>query len=146
MPLFLSFEEELGFLESYDLNFARATLLENHGRYLEAAELHLSENRPLDAIRDLLKEKGSRDAIQKATKIVLDGLWRRCSFGITSKEVAADRDVGELLNLASQLLLESLDPLDHHEVCLLLKVVRNYASYLWTTHRCPCFAPSHRGT
>ncbi|KAI9567009.1 hypothetical protein HD554DRAFT_2039900 [Boletus coccyginus] len=93
LPLFLSFEEELEFLESYDLSFARATLLENHGRYLEAAELHLSENRPFDAIRDLLKESGSRDAVQIATQIVLEGLWRRCSFGVTSKEVSADRDM-----------------------------------------------------
>ncbi|KAI9462690.1 hypothetical protein HD554DRAFT_2175805 [Boletus coccyginus] len=94
LPLFPSFEEELEFLESYDLDFARATLLENHGRYREAAELHLSENRPFDAIRDLLKEMGSRDATDMATEIVLEGLWRRCSFGVTSKEVSADRDVG----------------------------------------------------
>lgn len=122
MPLFPSYEEELDFLENYNLDFARATLLENHGRYLEAAELHLLENRPLEAIRDLLREKGSRDAILRATKIILDGLWLRCSFGITSKEVANDRDVNELLNLASELPVDFLDPLDHHEVRLLLNV------------------------
>jgi hypothetical protein len=121
LPLFPSFEEELEFLDSYNLDFARATLLENHGRYLEAAELHLSENRPLDAIRDFLKEKGSCDTIHQATKILLDGLWRRCSFGLTSKEVAADQDVNQLLNLASELPVDILDPLDHHEVCLFLK-------------------------
>lgn len=118
MPLFPSFEEEFEFLENYNLDFARAALLETHGRYLEAAELHLSENRPLDAIRDFLKEKGSRDATQKATKIVLDGLWRRCSFAIPPREVAADRDVTELLNLARELPVDFLDPLDHHEVRL----------------------------
>ncbi|KAI9462689.1 hypothetical protein HD554DRAFT_2288449 [Boletus coccyginus] len=118
LPLFSSVEDELEFLESYDLDLSRATLLENLGRYLEAAEVHLSGNRPLDAIRDLLKKSGSRDAIQKATKIVLDNLWRRCSFGITSKEVAADRDVGELLNLADQLPPDFLDPMDHHEVSM----------------------------
>lgn len=130
MPLFSSVEEELEFLESYDLDLSRATLLENLGRYLEAAEVHLSGNRPLDAIRDLLKKSGSRDAIQKATKIVLDNLWHRCSFGITSKVVAADRDVGELLNLAGQLPPDFLDPLDYHEVCLLFEVVWDYTSYL----------------
>ena len=119
LPLFPSFEEELGFLEDYDLDFARATLLENHGRFSEAAELHLLENRPLDAIKDLLKETSSRDAIQKATKIVLDGLWHRCSFGIMSKEVASDQDVSQILNLAGELPVDFLDPLDHHEVCFL---------------------------
>ncbi|KAF8554534.1 hypothetical protein OG21DRAFT_1462307 [Imleria badia] len=118
LPLFPSYEEELKFLEEYNLDFARATLLENHGRYLEAAELHLSENRPLDAIRDLLREKGSRDAILRATKILLDGLWLRCSFGITSKEVADDLDVKELLNLAGEFPVDFLDPPDHHEISM----------------------------
>ncbi|KAG8220598.1 hypothetical protein J3R82DRAFT_2824 [Butyriboletus roseoflavus] len=118
LPLFPSFEEELEFYENYDLDFARATLLESHGRYSEAAELHLLENRLCTAVRDFLKEKGSRDAIQRATKIVLDGLWRRCSFAITSKEVAADPDVSELLKLASELPPDLLDPLDHDEISM----------------------------
>ncbi|KAF8439470.1 hypothetical protein L210DRAFT_3480852 [Boletus edulis BED1] len=119
LPLFPSFEEELGFLEDYDLDSARrATLLENHGRYMEAAELHLSENRPLDAIGDLLRDKGSHDAIQQAAKIILDGLWRRCSFGIPSQEVAADLDVVKLLKLANELPVEFVDPLDHDEISI----------------------------
>ena len=117
LPLFPSFEEELEFLEDYNLGFAQAALLETHGRYLEAADLHLSENRPLDAIRDLLKEKGSREVIQKATKILLEALWLRCSFAISPKQVAADQDVAVLLNLAHQLPIDFLDPLDRHEVC-----------------------------
>ena len=104
------------FLETYDLDFAQAELLENHGRYLEAARLHLSENRPLDAIRDFLRMKGSREAIQEATKIILDGLWLKCSFGVPSKEVADDQGVAVLLNLASDLPVDFLDPLDQHEV------------------------------
>ena len=117
LPLFPTFEEELEFLEDYNLDFARAALLETHGRYLEAADLHLSENRPLDAIRDLLKEKGSCEAIQKATKILLEGLWRRCSFAIPPNQVAADADVIVLLNLAHELPADFLDPLDRREVC-----------------------------
>lgn len=129
MSLFPSFEKELEFLEDYDLDFARATLLESHGRYVDAAELHLSENRPFDAIKDLLKERESRDAIRQATKILLDGLWRQCSFAITSKEVAADSGVTELLNLASELPLDFLDPLDCNEVCLLSDDIRDYNFY-----------------
>ena len=114
--MFPSFEEELEFLETYDLDFAQAELLENHGRYLEAAQLHLSENRPVNAIRDFLRVKGSRDAIQKATKIVLDGLWLKCSFGVSSKEVADDQGVADLLKSADELPVHFLDPLDQHEV------------------------------
>ena len=118
--MFPSFEEELEFLETYDLDFARAGLLENHGRYLEAAQLHLLENRPVNAIRDFLRVKGSRDvihdAVQEATKIVLDGLWLKCSFGVLLKEVADDQGVAELLRLAGELPVDFLDPLDQHEV------------------------------
>ena len=117
LPLFSSVEEELEFLEDYNLDIARATLLGKQGRYSEAAEVHLSENRPLDAIRVLLKDKGSRDTIQKAAKILLGALWRRCPFAVSLKQVAADQDVAALLNLAHKFPADFLDPLDHHEVC-----------------------------
>ena len=104
------------FLEIYDLDVAQAELLENHGRYLEAAQLHLSKNRPVNAIRDFLRVKGSRDAVQEATKIVLDGLWLKCSFGVPLKAVVDDQGVADLLKLAGELPVDFLDPLDRHEV------------------------------
>ena len=138
--MFPSFKEELEFLETYNLDFARATLLETHGRYLEAAELHLSENRPLDAIRDFLNVKGSRDAIQKAAKILLEGLWHRCSFAVPPKDVAANRDVAELLDLAREFPDDLLDPLDRHEVRLLRDAYEE-TSYLYFFS--DCHVPSH---
>ena len=116
-PLFLSDEEELEFLEEYDLDVARSALLEKLGRYSEAAEVHLSGNRPLDAIKDFLKEKGSRNAIRRAARVMLDELWHRCSFGVSSKEVAANQDVVALLNLVPKFTVDTLDLLDRHEVC-----------------------------
>ncbi|KAI5986328.1 hypothetical protein EDD15DRAFT_2373322 [Pisolithus albus] len=56
-PLFISFEEELEFLETYGLDVALAALYESHGKYVEAAELLLSEDKPLHAIRVYLKDK-----------------------------------------------------------------------------------------
>ena len=129
LSLFSSAEEELEFLEDYNLDVARAALLGKLGRYSEAAEVHLSENRPLDAIRDLLKVKESHDTIQKATKILLEGLWRRCSFAISPRQVAGDKDVAALLNLAHEFPDDLLDPLDRHEVCLLADVYEE-TSYL----------------
>ncbi|KIJ60080.1 hypothetical protein HYDPIDRAFT_117540 [Hydnomerulius pinastri MD-312] len=123
-PLFPSFEEELEFLEEYDLDFARASLLESHGRYLEAAELHMAENRLPDAIRDFVKDKTSSDAMKNAANILLEGLWRRCSFGIPAEEIAGDQDVGELLGLAGELTLESLDPLVRDEIRMFIAIAQ----------------------
>jgi hypothetical protein len=122
-PLFPSCEEELKFLETHSLDLAQAELLENLGRYLEAAQLHLSKNRPLNAIRVFLR-KGSRDAIQGATKIVLDGLWPKCSFGVPSRKVADDQGVADLLKLAGEFPVDFLDPLDQHEISMFRAIAR----------------------
>ncbi|KAI6011658.1 hypothetical protein BKA83DRAFT_4482953 [Pisolithus microcarpus] len=61
--LFSSFEEELEFLETYGLDVALVVLYESHGKYVEAAELHLSEDKPLDAIRVFLKDKTNQHAL-----------------------------------------------------------------------------------
>ncbi|KAI6153131.1 hypothetical protein BKA82DRAFT_4349614 [Pisolithus tinctorius] len=60
--LFSTFEEELDFLETYGLDVALVVLYESHGKYVEAAELHLSEDKPLDAIGVLLKDKTNQHA------------------------------------------------------------------------------------
>ncbi|KAI6010465.1 hypothetical protein BKA83DRAFT_4583538 [Pisolithus microcarpus] len=60
---FFSMEEELEFLEAYGLDVALVVLYESHGRYVEAGELHLSEDRPLDAIRVFLRDKTNGHAI-----------------------------------------------------------------------------------
>ncbi|KIJ21330.1 hypothetical protein PAXINDRAFT_164864 [Paxillus involutus ATCC 200175] len=118
LPLFSSLEAEVEFLEEYDLDFARASLFESQGRYSEAAEVHLTGNRPLDAIRVFLKEKGSREAMKSVTNILLEGLWRHCSFGIPSKEVTGNQHVVELLALARELPPDLLDPFARDEICM----------------------------
>ncbi|KAF8837940.1 hypothetical protein BDN67DRAFT_908328 [Paxillus ammoniavirescens] len=124
LPLFSSLEAEVEFLEEYDLDFARASLFESQGRYSEAAELHLTSNRPLDAIRVFLKEKGSREAMKRVTNILLEGLWRQCSFGVSSKEVAGNQHVTELLALARELPLDLLDPFARDEISMFQAIAR----------------------
>ena len=141
-PLFSSDEEELVFLEEYGLDVAQSALLEKLRRYSEAAEVHLSGDRPLDAIKDLLKAKGSHNAIRRATKVMLDELWRRCSFGVSSEEVAANQDVVVLLNLVPKFPVDFLDPLDRHEVCFSWEAP---GTTLLTCHRYPCSRPSPMG-
>ena len=81
--LFSQDEDPLVFLEEYDLDEARATVLQSRGKALEAAEAHAKDGRVLEAARVLLKRstpsiKESRMAIH----YVLAGLWKRMSFGI----------------------------------------------------------------
>ncbi|KAG2091484.1 uncharacterized protein F5147DRAFT_822994 [Suillus discolor] len=102
LPLFSTFDEELEFLEDYDLDFARASLLESHSRYYEAAELHLSENRPLEAVRAFIKDNGNGNSTIRAAETILEYFWRKCSFRITAK-TAADEPMRHFIALADQL-------------------------------------------
>ncbi|KAI6021001.1 hypothetical protein BKA83DRAFT_14200 [Pisolithus microcarpus] len=105
--LFSSFEEELEFLETYGLDVALVVLYESHGKYVEAAELHLSEDKPLDAIRVFLKDKTNQHAVRRAADILLECLWKHCSFGVAPKEFQNEIPK-TLISLSHQLPLELL--------------------------------------
>ncbi|KAG6332615.1 hypothetical protein ID866_6474 [Astraeus odoratus] len=105
--LFSSFEEELEFLETYDLDVALVVLLENHGRYLQAADLHLSENKPLDAIRVLLRDEDNGEAARRAGDILLKCLWQQCPFGAAMRD---DEMTRSFLSFSTQLSLGHLSP------------------------------------
>ena len=118
MPLFSSFDEELEFLEDYDLDYARASLLESHSRYYEAAELHLSENRPLEAVRAFVKDSTNAESTARAADTILEYFWRKCSFRITARDAFADEPLRHFVNLADQLQTSELDPLIRDLVCI----------------------------
>jgi hypothetical protein len=118
LPLFSSFDEELEFLEDYDLDYARASLLESHSRYYEAAELHLSENRHLEAVQAFIKDTSNADATIRAADTILEYLWRKCSFRITAKDAFADGSLRPFIDLADQLQTSKLDPERHDLVCI----------------------------
>ncbi|EIN13316.1 P-loop containing nucleoside triphosphate hydrolase protein [Punctularia strigosozonata HHB-11173 SS5] len=80
-PLFASFEEELEFLEDFDFDIARAKLLESKGRILEAAELHLAEARPLDAIRLFLTDSANPKSLRRAASCLVQGMWTSSPLG-----------------------------------------------------------------
>jgi tetratricopeptide (TPR) repeat protein len=102
LPLFSTFQEELAFLEEYDLDYARASLLESHSMYFEAAELHLSENRPLEAARAFIKDNNV-DSTIRAADTILEYFWRKCSFRIAAKIALADEQMRHFIALADQL-------------------------------------------
>jgi hypothetical protein len=110
LPLFSTFDEGLEFLEDNDLHYARVSLLESHSRYYEAAELHLSENRPLEAVRAFIKDSSNVDSTIRAADTILEYFWRKCSFRITAKTVA-DEPMRHFIALADQLEANKLTPM-----------------------------------
>ncbi|KAI6046365.1 hypothetical protein EDC04DRAFT_2598161 [Pisolithus marmoratus] len=114
-PLFRSIEEELEFLDTYGLDVALVVLYESHGRYVEAAELHLSEDRPLDAIRLFLKDKTNQHAVRRAADTILLCLWKHCSFGVSPRELH-DGILKTLISLSHRLPMDLLSPRVRNEI------------------------------
>ncbi|KAI0935696.1 hypothetical protein AcV5_004043 [Taiwanofungus camphoratus] len=109
--LFPSDEKALEYMDDYGLDIARATLLEELGRFAEAAELHLAEGRTLEAIRAFLKDSQHPESVRRASQCLLDGLWRSLSFGLScrSDSIGSDLPLQELLRLSTSLDATSLD-------------------------------------
>ncbi|KAG1806260.1 hypothetical protein EV424DRAFT_1577720 [Suillus variegatus] len=123
LPLFSTFEEELEFMEDYDLDYVRASLLESHSRYYEAAELHLSENRPLKAVRAFIKDESNVNSTIRAADIMLEYFWRKCSFRITVKSIA-DEPLQHFIALADQLEANKLTPATRDLISMFQNILR----------------------
>ncbi|OBZ79120.1 TPR and ankyrin repeat-containing protein 1 [Grifola frondosa] len=109
--LFESDEDALEYMDDYGLDIARATLLEELGRFADAAELHLAEGHTLDAIRLFLADQQNSISVRRAYQCLLDGLWRHLSCGIMfhSDSAKANVTLQELLRLSAQLNHASSD-------------------------------------
>ncbi|KAI0369978.1 hypothetical protein BV20DRAFT_945276 [Pilatotrama ljubarskyi] len=90
--LFHSPEEALEYMDDYGLDVARASLLEQLGRYADAAELHLCEGNTLEAIRLLTLDRGNSQSIKRAMQCLLDGLWRHLPCGTVVTETLFESD------------------------------------------------------
>jgi hypothetical protein len=115
--LFPSHEEVLEFTEDYDLDIARATLLEKAGRTLEAAELHLAEGRTLEGIELLLNDTTNEAALLRGQECVLHGLWHCLSFGVDPEILRSNETLKGLLLHGEELLRSSLKSNVRAEVC-----------------------------
>ncbi|EGN94529.1 hypothetical protein SERLA73DRAFT_114784 [Serpula lacrymans var. lacrymans S7.3] len=119
IKLFSSYEEGLEFLEDYDLDVARATLLEKMGRLAEAAELHLAEGRQLEAIRLFIADRENIDSEDRAKKCLVDCLWQQLSFG---RSKSADNShlhaLQELLHRVSDSRAEAAEMAEDSEVLM----------------------------
>ncbi|KAI0641195.1 hypothetical protein C8Q79DRAFT_920041 [Trametes meyenii] len=99
--LFDSSDEALEYMAGYGLETPRASLLEQLGRFTEAAESQLGEGNILEAVRLFLMDRENADSPSRAGRAVLDALWPRLAFlsgyeHITST-VSNDAHLRELL-------------------------------------------------
>ena len=80
--LFATVEEEIDYLDDRNLDDAHVDLLIRHEKKSDAAEVHLSEGRVLEAIDLFLDDSENRkDSIRRAADCVLQGLRRAMPFG-----------------------------------------------------------------
>ncbi|KAF9014907.1 hypothetical protein BDQ17DRAFT_1418043 [Cyathus striatus] len=149
--LFSSTEEELEYLEEYDLDVARAGVLDRIGRFREAADIHLAEGRVFQAIQLFLKEEQDEESMSRASKCILQGLWEIMTFGVVVEE--EERNHAErLLQLAFKLkynpratLTKANEQFDMFEAILagdstkLLDLGRSFAMTNATTLAVLCF-------
>lgn len=119
--LFDSVEEQLEYLEdNVLLDDCHAAVLAELGRFQEAADIHMEEGRPLEAIKVLLEDKGNSESTTRANTYILRGLWQNTSFSHKIKDT--DTDSIELLALASQVDTSLLSPSQRDEVRILLLI------------------------
>lgn len=116
--LFSSIDEQLEFARDCDLDVAEVSILVERGQFFEAADLHIRENRMLDAVEVLLKNKTSKEATQRASQSLLDALWNVLSFGVLPTELdkESQANLKRMMQLIKRLDQSSLDQKSQLEV------------------------------
>lgn len=133
-------------METFDLDIARATMLETLGRTSEAADLHLEEGRTLEAITLLIADPNNQELVRRGSEWLLQGLWKNLSFATVVSDQSSPILSG-LLALANKLDDKFLSENDSNEVrSVSVSVCNAYSvdmldSYV-SVHRCsrPCSA------
>ena len=115
-------EEELEFVRDCDLDIAEVKILVERGRYMEAADLHIRENRMLDAVEVLLKDKRSKEAIHRASQSMLGAFWNILSFGVLPSELdnESQAKLKRMVRLVGQFDLSALTERTQREVGTLI--------------------------
>ena len=116
--MFSNNEEELEFVRNCGLDIAEVRILVERGQYTEAANLHIRENRMLDAVEVLLKDKNSEETIQRASRSLLGAFWNTLSFGVLPLELdnESQANLKRMVRLVGQFDLSTVTEGDHREV------------------------------
>ncbi|KAJ2926878.1 hypothetical protein H1R20_g10207, partial [Candolleomyces eurysporus] len=100
--LFESVDEELEYLKKdILLNDCYAAVLAEHGKYQEAANIHLREGRITKAIKVLIDDKENEESKRQAYDCILQGLWESTPFSQKIKDT--DDAAPKFLQFASKL-------------------------------------------
>lgn len=124
-------------MEDFDLDVARATVLEARGRNGEAAELHLTEGRTVEAITLFIKDPHNRELMRRGSQCLLKGLWQNLSFAVLPNTSAPNPILPRLLALAKEVNTELLDNDGRNEVRV-FPIVRVVSSSNMTRSLCFC--------
>ncbi|KAF9523644.1 hypothetical protein CPB83DRAFT_681179 [Crepidotus variabilis] len=112
--LFENPEEEQEFLEDRSLNLVQVDLLLRHDKKSAAAELHLAENRILEAI-DLFLEDGTKESISRAKDCIFCGLWKQMPFGVIP---ADEPEVVGLFDMCNRIPQNSFEQAEQEEISM----------------------------
>ena len=101
-----------------DLDIAEVKILVERGQYMEAANLHIRENRMLDAVEVLLKDKSSKKAIDQASQSLLGAFWDILSFGVLPLDLDNEpqANLKRMVRLVAQFDLSALTDKTQREV------------------------------
>ena len=117
IPLFPSVEAELEYLEREGFDAARVDVLETHGRYIEAAEVHVRNGKSMEAIQCCLRNQEDESTFRHAVNIILDALWKKCSFAVSAyKALKNGTTAAHVLELALNLSQDRLDVSEKNQV------------------------------
>lgn len=121
MPLFPSVETELEYLEKEGLDGARIQVLETHGKYVEAADVHLLNGGVVEAIQSCLRVEEDEAAFKYAVDIILDALWKEYSFTMPARKILKKgTTTAHILELALNLPQARLNASNGNQVLYLL--------------------------
>ena len=101
-----------------DLDIAEVRILIERGQYMEAADLHIRENRMLDAVEVLLKDRNSKEAIDRASQSLLAAFWNILSFGVLPLDLDGESQASlkRMARLVDQFDLSALTEKTRREV------------------------------
>ncbi|KAF8460963.1 hypothetical protein DFH94DRAFT_790038 [Russula ochroleuca] len=135
--LFSNAEEQLEFARDCDLDIAEVNILVERGQFFEAADLHIRENRMVDAVEVLLKNKTSKEAMRRASQSLLDALWNVLSFGVLPVELDIETQVNlkRMMQLIKQFDLSSLEQRSQLELQMFSAIYNNDVARLMALGR-----------
>ncbi|KAJ7151710.1 hypothetical protein C8R46DRAFT_1357916 [Mycena filopes] len=122
--LFDKQEDALEYLDERGLHGERATVLESFARLSDAAEIHLTNGRTLDAIALFLRDQNT----ERASDCILQGLWEILSFSVLPD--AQGPLISKFLHFASQVDVSGISQSKRDQIAMFQAIANRENSKL----------------